>query len=97
MVTVSRAWTLNVPALVLLMVSVQVSVQLPSPLLVGPASGVTAPTVPGVLLLGKVTVGVAKVGAPVPAGKAVTVIVKVSALPTALTGALHDALPISST
>ena len=60
MVTVSLAWTLNVPAAALLIVSVQVSTHDPSGCCVGPASGVTVPTVPGAPP-GKVTVGVANV------------------------------------
>src|SRR5207247_52266 len=67
-------------------VSVQVSTHVPLLCSVGPASGVTAPTVPGAPVVGKVTVGRAKLGVPVVAGKAVTVMVNCSALPTALTG-----------
>src|SRR5437868_4018352 len=87
---------MKVPATVLLMVSVQVSVQLPSPLSVGPASGVIVPGVPGAPP-GKVTTGVAKLGVPVLPGKAVSVMVNVSALWTGLTGVCGLMLIVAST
>src|SRR5437588_108136 len=87
MVTWSLAWTVKVPALVLLMVMVKVAVL---PLTVRPLTvGVSPPLT--------VTTGAAKLGAPVPAGKAVTVAVKVSGLPTALTGVSGVMLIVAST
>ena len=87
MVTVSLAWTLNVPAASLSMVTVQVAT---SPLTVGPLTvGVRPPLT--------VTPSAPKLGAPVPAGKAVSVTVNVSALPTSLTGVRGVMLMFAST
>src|SRR5262249_2087174 len=90
MVTMALAWTVKVPAVALVMVSV-VGATLPvMPRRVGP---VTVPGVPPA----KVTAGVAKSGVPVPAGKAVTVMVKVSAWFTSFTEVNGLMLRLAST
>ena len=76
MVTVSRAVTVNVPAVALLMVTVQVATL---PLTLGPLTvGVRPPVT--------VTARAPKLGVPVPPGKAVTVTVNTSWFFTSLTG-----------
>src|SRR5262249_13311103 len=90
MVTLSLAWTVKVPGVGLLMVSVQVATL---PLMLTRVGPLNVPGVPD----GKVTVGVAKVGVPVAAGKAVTVMVKVSAWLISLTGVCGVMLIVAST
>src|SRR4051812_18195432 len=76
-VTVSAGLIVNVPAVVLLIVTVYVAT-LPTT-----ETGVTAPTVPGADGL-KLTVGVPNDTGEAPAGDPVTVMVKVCAWPTSL-------------